>query len=189
MRENGIRHTRCAPYHPASNGEAERFVRTFKEAMKAGKGDGLTLAHRVENFLLTYRTTPHTTTGVPPCELLMGRSLRIRWDLLLRPDLHRKVHESQSRQKEHHDQHAQLRTVYVGQSNMRAGPNWVPRTIVQQLGPVTYLVDVSEGKLWKRHVDHLKDRGVTSPTPWNTDPEPEPRPCILPPGEPCSSCC
>ena len=68
-------HTRSSPYHPATNGEAERFVRTFKEAMKTGRRGGLTLAHHLDNFLLIYRTTPHSTTGVPPCELLMGRSL------------------------------------------------------------------------------------------------------------------
>ena len=44
-RTNGIRHSRSSPYHPSSNGEAERFVRTFKEAMKTGKSDGLTLTH------------------------------------------------------------------------------------------------------------------------------------------------
>jgi hypothetical protein len=38
------------PYHPASNGKAERFVRTFKEAMKVEKGDGLPLSHRLDNF-------------------------------------------------------------------------------------------------------------------------------------------
>ncbi len=78
-RTNGIRHIRCSPYHPASNGEAERFVRTFIEAMMTGNGDGLTLTHRLNNFLLTYRTTPHTTTGTPPCEFLMGRSLEARY--------------------------------------------------------------------------------------------------------------
>ena len=51
LKANGVRHTRCAPYHPASNGEAERFVRTFKESMKATKYEGLTLSHRLQNFL------------------------------------------------------------------------------------------------------------------------------------------
>ena len=59
MKGNGIRHIRCAPYHPASNALAERFVRSFKEAMKAAKHDGLSLNHSLENFLFTYRTIPH----------------------------------------------------------------------------------------------------------------------------------
>ena len=50
--------------------------------MKVGKNDGLTLSHPLTGFLLTYCTTPHSTTGVPPCELLMGRHLRTHWDLL-----------------------------------------------------------------------------------------------------------
>ena len=78
-KQNGIKHTRTSPHHPASNGEAERFVRTFKEAMKAGRHDSLTLSHRLSSFLLSYRTTPHSTTGVPPCELIMGWHLRARF--------------------------------------------------------------------------------------------------------------
>lgn len=37
MQENGVQHIRSAPYHPASNGLAERFVKTIKQALKASK--------------------------------------------------------------------------------------------------------------------------------------------------------
>ena len=45
MRANGIKHTRCAPYHPSSNGAIERFVQTFKKAILASEKDGLPLPH------------------------------------------------------------------------------------------------------------------------------------------------
>ena len=41
--------------------------------------------------------------------------------------------------------------------NFRARAAWIPGVIAQQLGPVTYLVNVSEGRHWKRHVDHIKN--------------------------------
>ena len=40
--------------------------------------------------------------------------------------------------------------------NVRPGPDWVPGTIVQVLGPVTYLVETDDGQRWKRHTDQLK---------------------------------
>ena len=37
MHRNGVKHIRYAPYHPSSNGGVERFVQTFKTAMKAAR--------------------------------------------------------------------------------------------------------------------------------------------------------
>ena len=38
----------------------------------------------------------------------------------------------------------------------RLGPDWIPGTITEVLGPVTYLVDKDEGHWWKRHGDQIK---------------------------------
>jgi len=52
-------------------GTLNRFVRTFKKAMKAEKHDGQTSQHQLENFLFTYCTVPHATAGVTPCLLFL----------------------------------------------------------------------------------------------------------------------
>ena len=36
------------------------------------------------------------------------------------------------------------------------GPKWLPRTISQQRGPVTFEVKLEGGRLWKHHTDQLK---------------------------------
>jgi transposase InsO family protein len=43
MKGNGIHHIRSAPYHPATNGLAERFVQSVKQALKISVSDGRTL--------------------------------------------------------------------------------------------------------------------------------------------------
>ncbi len=72
-KKNGIKHIRCAPYHPSSNGLAEYFIQTFKRAMKASEKDGRSPSHRLAEFLMTYRATPHATTGVAPTTLFLQR--------------------------------------------------------------------------------------------------------------------
>ena len=64
-----------------------------------------TISDKIARFLFSYRNLPHSTTGVSPTELMFGRQLRSRLDLL-KPSLESRVEDNQQRQKEGHDQHA-----------------------------------------------------------------------------------
>ena len=67
LRQNGIQRILVSPYHPSSNGLGERFVQTFKYAMESAADDpSSSIQRRIQNFLLSYRSTPHATTGSSP---------------------------------------------------------------------------------------------------------------------------
>ena len=165
LKANGVKHIRCAHYHPSSNGLPERFVKTFKQAMKTGEHHGTPLKHRLANFLLSYRTTPHATTNHTPSSLFLNRAIQTRLDLL-KPNCADQVVTKQSQQLQNHDNHAKARDLIIGQQvmtrNFRGGSKWVPGVIVERQGPLMYSVEVASGVCWKHHVDHLRDRGTTT---------------------------
>ena len=37
-------------------------------------------------------------------------------------------------------------------------PNWKPGVVEEILGPVSYRIQLLDGRTWRRHVDHLKLR-------------------------------
>ena len=74
FRKNGINHTTPAPYNPASNGLAERSVRTVKEGLAKFKSGSLNT--RICRFLYNYRKSVHSSTGKSPAEMLFGRCFK-----------------------------------------------------------------------------------------------------------------
>ena len=168
LKMNGVKHVRVAPYHAASNGLAERMVQSFKNHMKACKGSKLSIQQRIKNFLLTYRSTKHPTTGRTPASLFLGRELRTRLSLL-RPNVGEKVMDSQAKQKATHDAHVKFREFYPGDrvlvKDLRKEDTWLPGSVAERSGPRLYVVVLNDGRVWKRHVDHLRrdsmDRAVT----------------------------
>ena len=159
LKMNGVKHVRVAPYHAASNGLAERMVQSFKNHLKACRGSRLSIQQRIENFLLTYRSTKHPTTGRTPAGLFLGRELRTRLTLL-RPSVGEKVMDAQSKQKATHDVHSKFREFYPGDrilvKDLRKVDTWWPGSVAERSGPKSYVVVLDDGRVWKRHVDHVR---------------------------------
>ncbi|XDV15015.1 hypothetical protein PO909_015169 [Leuciscus waleckii] len=158
MKANGIQHIRSAPYHPSTNGLAEWFVQTMKQALKSTQGKG-SLNQRLNTFLLSYRNTPHAITKVSPAAAMFKRQLRTRLDLLKPLKTKQTVQAQQHLQMERRLK-AKHRCFRPGDKvlarNYGKGVKWLPAVVIAQTGPVSYTVELADGHIiWKRHVDQL----------------------------------
>ncbi|KAK9700393.1 hypothetical protein QE152_g31282 [Popillia japonica] len=61
--EFNIEHHRITPYWPEANGLAERSVRSIKKAILCANIENKNLKEELDNFLLNYRSTQHSTTA------------------------------------------------------------------------------------------------------------------------------
>ena len=73
-----------APYHPATNGTAERQLQTFKNAMKKSNKP---VNQALQEYLMQYRKTP-LDSGFSPSELLNGRQIRSKLDTIMPSPAH-----------------------------------------------------------------------------------------------------
>ncbi|XP_046854150.1 uncharacterized protein K02A2.6-like [Xenia sp. Carnegie-2017] len=162
LKGNGIQMHLSSPYHPASNGEAERAVRTFKDSMKIRKNEEGSTGEKLARFLLGYRTTPHTATGCTPAEILMGRRLRTRLDIL-HPSLANKMDKKSHQLPKLTKRKLEIRDPVMVKDYRARRDRWIQGVIQMKLSPVTYRVLVDD-VLWKRHIDQLRSlAGSTVP--------------------------
>ena len=141
------------------------MVQVLKKGLKLASR--LSVDHQLANLLLSYQSTPHSTTGVPPAELFLKRQLRTRLTLL-KPDQEAAVRRKQAQQKQQHDQNSkQVRTFqpdHVAVLQFRGSKKWVPGIVVQALGPVAYMVNVNN-RIIHVHVDHFVAAPPCAPLP------------------------
>ena len=163
--EHGIKHLRSPPFHPQSNGQAERFVDTFKRAIAKLRREGEATPTAIQKFLLTYRRTPCASSpgGLSPAENFYGRRIRSQLSLLkpsATPDSRRneKMEEQFNR---HHGTAAKdfqpKEPVWI--RDYRHGhPRWIKGHVISRRGQTNY--DVQHGEIvWKnRHANQLRRR-------------------------------
>ena len=78
-----VNHITTPPYHPRSNGLAERFVDMLKCALKKAKGTRTDRA--LQQFLQVYRVTPNANTPaeLPPAQIMFAHKVRSVFEKLL----------------------------------------------------------------------------------------------------------
>ena len=64
LEEHTIIHETSAPLYPAANGEVERQMRSLHKKLVIANVEHRDWHVELNNFLMAYRSTPHTTTRV-----------------------------------------------------------------------------------------------------------------------------
>ena len=148
LTNNGIRHIKTSPYHPASNDHIERDEGGVK------KGAEKDLESCLMRFLFRYRRIPHASTGV---------SRRLHSHLsMIHPTVkgigeatqelvQEEVRATQERQKKGHDKRANHALSSLGTEfgdqvlvlNFGVGPTckWLTSKVTSIRGPVSVTVD------------------------------------------------
>ncbi|XP_053691513.1 uncharacterized protein K02A2.6-like [Sabethes cyaneus] len=143
--KNGIVHLKTAPFHPQSNGLAERFVDTFKRSLKKIIAGGETLDEAMDTFLLCYRTTPCRSApgGKSPADLMYGRPIRTSLELLRPPTPYHKL-PSTAQEKQFNRKHGAKAQCYNQQDHIWAKVyaankwTWQLAIVIERIGRVMY---------------------------------------------------
>lgn len=136
---NGIKHKLTAPYNPATNGQAERFVQTLKQALGRMKCDTLNINLALSKMLLQYRSMSHAITNKSPAEMFLERKLYTRLDLIF------------PTKEEQTANHSKINKYFVCDKrvacrNYTATGKWKFGRVIKRLGTLHYKILLDDGR-------------------------------------------
>lgn len=174
LKKNGIRHLYTPPYHPASNGQIERAVQTFKNKLKKLANCSISWSEKLAKTLYFLRTVPNSCTNKTPAEMLNGRKYRTAVSALHPDSAPSRAHE----QLERAAQRPCARAFQPGQPVLvrmySGGSKWQKATVEEIEGPSTYRVRTEDGELHRRHADQILARAQSrSASPHDSDQRPD----------------
>lgn len=159
LKENGIKHVTSAPYHPSSNGQAERGVQTVKLGLRKVMRDSESIQAGLTKFLTCYRQAPHSATKETPAQLMFKRNLRTRLDLIVPSVINRMNAYNDNMYKCNSNKDLQLEIGDRVQFRVyqEKEEKWQLGSIKERCGNSMYLIE-SIGKIYKRHIDQIVKR-------------------------------
>ena len=148
-KQNGIRHKRTPPYHPASNGQVERVVQELKKALR--KNEGVDISTTVSRFLISYRNTPHSVTNQSPANVIF-RSEPVTRFSFLRPNIGFELRNRHEEPQEHSRSFEPGQRVWV---YLPRDHRWFQASVLRRIGPLTYSVQLGTN-VRHVHVEHMR---------------------------------
>ena len=87
------------------------------------------------------------------------RRPRCRLDLV-KPNIRQRVESNQLSQKIYHDTTAKVRPFFINDPVLvmnfsKSGAKWLQGHVIKVVGPLSYVIKLKDGHIFRRHVDHL----------------------------------
>ena len=140
-----------------SNGQAERFVDTFKRT--TSKYQRLD-QEAVQRFLRAYRSTPNERApyGLSPAELIYGRRIRLPIAALLPPPPPAPAEVDEKMEEDYNRKHGATQRHFKegdGVIYKNSNTKWRQGRVIEQVGKVMYTVLV-DGRVIRAHANQIR---------------------------------
>ncbi|XP_058821394.1 uncharacterized protein K02A2.6-like [Topomyia yanbarensis] len=152
---NGITIKHTVPYAPFQNGLVERQNRTILKTIKISVTMGRDWKTDLQDFLHTYRATPHTTTNYSPSELMFGWNIRDKLPEIKRTVDIKKQKKMTSVQRKKEEIHVIVK-ILIKKNKLTTTFNPEEHVVIQREGTRLYLKNLETGVITNRHVNHTK---------------------------------
>lgn len=171
--EIGVRLVNTIPYWPQQNGEVERQNRSILKRLKIAQEVGQDWRRALDQYILSYHSTPHPTTGRSPFDLMFGRRMRSKLPQVPR-DVHideetrdhDRLQKEKGRDYADRKRRAQQSDIEIGtkvvikrfRKDSKLSTNYSPEehTVIRLKGADATLRSISTGKECRRNIAHLK---------------------------------
>lgn len=170
---NGIELHHSTPFWPQQNGEVERQNRSILKRLKISQNTGNDWQKDLQDYLLMYRATPHSTTLRTPSELLFGRTIQDKMPCIDQPmtndeELRDRDKTKKEKEKVYADmkRNAKESEVQVGDivwlkkltntNKLSAVFEPVSYKIIERTGSEVQVENVETGVRYRRNVTHIK---------------------------------